>query len=88
MGLTATVETYIVHITGVKINLEDYACKLLFSNCLHIAVMLTLNKLTDNEVGPIVCGLIKHHSKQTRNKNYWRVLYWTYEVTRMLANRF
>ena len=57
MGENATTEISVVRFTGfhpTQHQLEDgndCADNLLFSNCLRIAVIITLNTLTDNKMG-------------------------------------
>ena len=57
-----------------KTHLEDgnyYADKLLFSSCLRIAGILTLNMLVENNVwNQFVLDLIKFQSQGTRNENH------------------
>jgi len=55
-GVTATAEISVscIRFHSTKTNLEGgyyYVDKLLFSNCLHIAVILTWNMFTDNKSG-------------------------------------
>ena len=45
-----------------------YKEKLLFLNSLCIVVVLMLNTLTANEVGPVVGGLVTCNSKRTGNE--------------------
>ena len=51
--------------------------KLLFSNnyYLRIAVIVTLNTITNNEVRTVVYGVVKYRSKRTGNENYVRTLF-------------
>ena len=47
----------------------NYADKLLFSNCLRVGVMLTLNRLTETRWGLVDYGLVKCRSTLTGNGN-------------------
>ena len=66
MGITATGEICIVSFIGfhpTKTHLEGgnyYAAKFLFSNCVRIAIISTLNMLLDNAGGPVVCDHVQY----------------------------
>ena len=65
------------------LKLKTIMHKLLFSNGLHIEVIVTLNKLTDNEVGPV---LRKVSLSIAQNGPGTRIIRVPYTLKRMLRN--
>ena len=80
MDVTATAETSIGSFIGfhlTKTHLEGgnyYANTLLFSTCLHIAVILIFEYAYGRRSVTSVCGLVKYRSKRTVSETRLRAL--------------